>query len=391
MSFLLSIKSSFNFGLIFEFTGEKIKYSLFKYNKIFQNKFDINIFDYKKLCFNQNIPKITSSNLLDYYDYLKRKYIDKYSLQDIKNYFLEFFCEFINVNKIDFELNSSHELAIDILLFEKLKTINLILNLSDYKHSYKTEKGDDKIKKSFLPLFQAIFGHKKISKISKIIIIKNKKDEIIKNDNLFIQTLIKYICEFKVVIKSNIIEIFEYINDYLKQLNKNDNEVKNNEIFKLFELTVPYNNGIHYNSIPDNIEFDIDLNRPFNIDDIDFIKKNNIKNYYLELQYVDLWSYSDSFSNVKKLKLIIGNQVIDNIENFWKVDKFERYIDNIRRRGRGRGRGWGRGGKNKEERIKDLKNNFNINNKKYIEYLINYFIYTINNLVKIMLKVIIIF
>ena len=80
MSSLHNIKSNYNFTLIFQFTREARKYNLVKYNKEFQNKLDLNLFAYKKSFFTKDIPEITNSNLLDYYDFLKRKYLSKYFL-----------------------------------------------------------------------------------------------------------------------------------------------------------------------------------------------------------------------------------------------------------------------------------------------------------------------
>ena len=133
MSSLLLYVNFYNLNSIFEYTGEKMKYNLFRYNKLYQYKLQINIFDYKKIFFqDKNIPEISKSNLLDYYCYLKRKYINKFTLEEIKSYYVEFFCKFLDVNNIDFELNASHELAIDILSSEFLKSIKLILDLNDY-------------------------------------------------------------------------------------------------------------------------------------------------------------------------------------------------------------------------------------------------------------------
>ena len=115
MSSLFDIKSIYNLELIFEFTGEKRKLNLFRYNSKLQNRLDIHIYDYKKLFFTKDIPEINKNNLFNFYDYLKIKYKDKYTEYNLQKFFAEFFCKFINDKKIDFELNSSHKIAIDIL------------------------------------------------------------------------------------------------------------------------------------------------------------------------------------------------------------------------------------------------------------------------------------
>ena len=389
MASLLNIKSIFNLKLIFEFTEEKMKYNLFKYSKIFQSKLSLNIFDYKKAIFTKNIQKITKNNLLDYYDYLKRKYLNKYNLQDIKNYFVEFFCKFLDENKINFELNTSYELIKDILLCDSLKTIQLIINLDDYKSSYKSEIIKDKNKKSFLPLFQTIFDTKRISKISQIIIISkdNNKENISGVDNyLLVDILIRNIYKFKPKIKTNIIDIYKKIYNYIRQLNDYNSENENYEIFKLWELTVPSREYyIGYHDIVRIIKLDIDLNKPFNINHLDFIKSNKIRNYFLKIKYKDLWSFYDDFSNVKKLELSLDyhDEIIDDIENFPKVNS-------ILSRGE-RGRGWrrGRGGKDLNEiRIEEMTKNFNKNNTRYIEYFNKlYYLYKENNNEKKNLKI----
>ena len=364
MSSLLLYVNFYNLNSIFEYTGEKMKYNLFRYNKLYQYKLQINIFDYKKIFFqDKNIPGISKSNLLDYYCYLKRKYINKFTLEEIKSYYVEFFCKFLDVNNIDFELNASHELAIDILLSEFLKSIKLILDLNDYKRSYITENIKEKNKKPFLHLFQVMFDNRKVSGI-KIISTKDSdsdKSSISYND-LFIKLLIDncYKCYSK--LKTNILEIYELMDEH-------------QHIDKSLELIVPYNELIDLEvmkrneKVEKNIKFDIDLNRAFTIKHLDFIKANNIKNYFLKLKYEDLWSFSDNLKNVKKLEIKIDD-IDEDIDN---LKEEEKYTERARGRWRGRGRGRGRGGRvgrseALNERKEEINKNNNHNNRRYIQY-----------------------
>ena len=376
MSYLLYI-NFYNLNSIFEYTGECIKYKLFRYSKLYHDKLQLSIFDFKNFFFkedNLNIPKITKTNLLDYYYYLKRKYVNKFSLQEIKSYYILFFCKYLDENNIVYELNTSHELAIDILLCDSLKKINLILNINDYKQSYITENIEDRDKKPFLQLFQVMFQYGKVSQIK--IISKNdektKQEEYNTNiyENLFINLLIDNCFKCRQKIKTNILKIYELIESkYCKFF----------EIYKSleWELIVPYNSLFYDNmkrneNIEKNIKFDVDLNRAFNIKHLDFIKANKIKNYFLELEYLDLWSFDDNFKNVKKLEIRI-NDIIKNIDNLNQVPKRTIQIEHYNiGRGRGRGRG-GIFGKNNDERSEEIKQKYNYNNRKYIQYFNNFF------------------
>ena len=294
----------YNLNSIFEYTGEKIKYNLFRYSKLFQYKLQISLYDYKKIYFSKDkIPEITKNNLLDYYYYLKRKFINKVPLQEIKSYYAEFFCKFLDENHLDFELNASHELAIDILLCNALKTINLVLNLSDYKRSYITENKKEKNKKPFLQLFQVMFDYdyRKVSQIKIISTNDSGSDESnISYSDLFIKLLIDNYAKYCRKIKTNILGIYELMEEHHKYIYDN---------FKNWDLIVPYNELLDLDfikrneKIEKNIKFDIDLNRAFNIKHLDFIKANKIKDYYLKLNYEDLWSFTDDFKNVKKLEI----------------------------------------------------------------------------------------
>ena len=44
---LKNIKSSYFIMIVFSYLDERIKLKIIKYNKIFQNKFDINLINYK--------------------------------------------------------------------------------------------------------------------------------------------------------------------------------------------------------------------------------------------------------------------------------------------------------------------------------------------------------
>ena len=351
--------------LIFQFTGEKRKLNLIKHNKIFQKKLDINIFYYKKILFTKDIPEITKSNLLDYYDYLKRKYINKYSLEDLQNYFAEFFCKFIEEKNINFELNISHESAREILLCNSLKSINLILNLNDYKSSFKTEKITDKNKKPFIGLFQTIFDIKRISKISQITIIS--KNEKINDDDLFIQALVGNIYKFKPIIKTQIKSIYKCLFNYVINLKNFDIRNYDIDIFKLWKLIVPFPDNSWYEKdyIETIIQFDIDLDKPFTIEHLDFIKRNKLKNYFVKLNYEDLWSFNDDFTNIRKLELTIKKEIVSDVTNFSKVNEMilKREIDEGKNKGIERD-----SDEENKEAIRRLKKNFNNKNTRYIQY-----------------------
>ena len=366
MSSLLLINSFYILKYIYEFTGDKRKMNLIKHSKIFQKKFDLNLFSYKIAFFTKNIPEITKSNLLYYYEYLKRKYLGNYSIEDLKQYFIEYFCKFIDGNNIIYTLDASHELARDILLCDKLKRISLILNLNHYKSSYITEKNCDKNKKPFIPLFQAIFDVKTISKISEIIITSNnEKDDyiIIDNDFLF-NTLARNIYKFKPKIKTNIKTINDKIMNYMTTLKKID--FRYYDILKSWKVTVPYpDNSMYSPGYVDNfIQYDVDLNSPFGSRHLDFIKKNKINNYFIKLNYEDLWFFNDDFSNIKKLELKMKNEVVSDIRNFKKVNEMLIKIEKDEDTNTGE-----EINDEGEERIKKLKKNFNYNNIKYISYI----------------------
>ena len=374
MSSLFDIKNVYNLTLIFEFTGEKRKLNIIRFNSKFQNRLDIHIYDYKKLFFTKDIPEIKKDNLINFYDYLKIKYKDKYTEYNIQNFFAEFFCKFINEKKIDFELNSSHEIAIDILLCKYLKSIKLIINLNDYKSSYKSNKIKDKNKISYLPLFQTIFNSKIIKKISQIIIKAKDIKEIDINkekENLFFYSLVKNIYKFRPKIKTDIINIYVAIKDYMNKLNHYKN--KDYEVFKLWELDVPFENSYEYGleDILDNINFNVNLDRPFEKDensdesdnsddmiDLDLIQEYKIRNYFIKLKYKDLLSFKDDLSNVKKLELIMKG-------GLFNIEKLEKAINDLETNN----------DKESINKIEKIKNKYNVNNFKYIQYFNEFYAY----------------
>ena len=250
-------------------------------------------------------------------------------MEDLKNYFAEFFCKFIEEKNINFELNISHESAREILLCNSLKSISLILNLNDYKSSFKTEKITDKNKKPFIGLFQTIFDIKRISKISQITIIS--KNEKINDDDLFINALVGNIYKFKPIIKTQIKSIYKCLFNYVMYLKNFDIRNYDIDIFKLWKLIVPFPDNSWYEKdyIETFIQFDIDLNKPFTIEHLDFIKRNKLKNYFVKLNYEDLWSFNDDFTNIKKLELTIKKEIVSDVTNFSKVNEMilKREID----------------------------------------------------------------
>ena len=228
---------------------------------------------------------------------------------------MNFFCKFIDEKKIIFELNASHELSIDILLCDSLKIIKLILNLNDYKSSYKTEKIRDKNKKSFINLFQTIFDEKTITKISQITIISDDDKDL---DNFFfIKTLAINIYKFRPIIKASLLPLYSDIYSYARELKNYNGD--DTEIFKLWKLIIPFEKKYLFvgpKKILNDFEFEIDLTRPITIKDsdiIDFIKENKIKNYFAKLNYEDLWFFNDDLANIKKLELTMDGNIIEDI------------------------------------------------------------------------------
>ena len=175
---ILEKANNYILDIIFGYSEDKIKLKLLKSNKKLQNKNNITIFDYQNFIFLNN-KTIEKEILLNYYQYLKRAYENIYSLKTIQKYYIEFFCKFLKDNKINnFILDSIHELAIDILLYNRLEKIQILINVEDYKHDGYIDKCYCyKNKKPFLKLFQALFNN---PKVDKIIIVQNEegKDDI---------------------------------------------------------------------------------------------------------------------------------------------------------------------------------------------------------------------
>ena len=328
MSLLLNIRSIYNLKLIFEFTGEKRKLHLFKHNIKLQNRLDIHIYDFKKLFFTRNVPEVNKDNILDFYEYLKRKYKDSHTVYDIRNFFAKFFCDFLNEKKIDFELNSSHEASIDILLCENLKSIKLIIDLNDYKSSYKTESIEDKNKKPFLRLFQTIFHDKIIKKISEMIItVKDRKElNMDLQKNFFISSLLNNIYKFKPKIKTDCISLCKDLDYCTSELRNFKGEDKN--AFKLWKLIVPFKGSEYYfdKNILKRIEFIVDLTKPLDIEkdfDLSLILNYKIKDYFAKINYKKLLDFQGDLSNIKKLELIIEDEHIKIAEYQKKLDKIK--------------------------------------------------------------------
>ena len=359
MSLLLNIRSIYNLKLIFEFTGEKRKLHLFKHNIKLQNRLDIHIYDFKKLFFTRNVPEVNKDNILDFYEYLKRKYKDSHTIYDIRNFFAKFFCDFLNEKKIDFELNSSHEASIDILLCENLKSIKLIIDLNDYKSSYKTESIEDKNKKPFLRLFQTIFHDKIIKKISEMIItVKDRKElNMDLQKNFFISSLLNNIYKFKPKIKTDCISLCKDLGYCTSELRNFKGEDKN--AFKLWKLIVPFKGSEYYfdKNILKRIEFIVDLTKPLDIEkdfDLSLILNYKIKDYFAKINYKKLLDFEGELSNIKKLELIIEDEHIKIAEYQKKLDKIKGNLMNK---------------KNNTNKIQEEEKKYNINNFKYIEYI----------------------
>ena len=162
MSILEKITTSYLLNFAFSYIGKNSKLKLIKINKLLQKKCFISLFDYQDYFFRKNI-KIEQNILLDYYQFLKRCYSKNYPLKIIQKYYIEFFCKFLKENNIDFILNASHELAIDILLSKYLKKIKIIIYLENYKKDCIEHYN----------LCQALFNNPKVDKL--IIMEKENK------------------------------------------------------------------------------------------------------------------------------------------------------------------------------------------------------------------------
>ena len=162
MSILEKINSSYLLNFAFSYIGNNSKLKLIKVNKSLQKRCFISLFDYQDYYFRKNI-KIEQNFLLDYYQFLKRCYSKNYPLKIIQKYYIEFFCKFLKENNIDFILNASHELAIDILLSKYLEKIKIIIYLENYKKNCIENYN----------LCQALFNNPKVEKL--IIMEKENK------------------------------------------------------------------------------------------------------------------------------------------------------------------------------------------------------------------------
>ena len=238
MSVLNRINNKFILNHIFSFTRKNTKLKLLKYNKDLQKRIDISLFDFQKNIF-YDTPKIELDNLLPYYDYLKRAFKEDYSIEILKNYYVEFFCRYLKKNDILFELDATHELATDILLCEKLEKIKIVIKIEEFKSCIIDRSGYDKNKKPFIKLFRIIFNN---PKIVQFIILEN--DQIPQKDNyinkitndlnfatMFYNNFIENLAYDFPSIKTNCLGLLDDL--YYRELEKNKN--------KLVELIVPAN------------------------------------------------------------------------------------------------------------------------------------------------------
>ena len=310
MAFLNQIRNKFILLKIFSLTGEKIKFKLLKYNKTLQTRLDIEFFDYKKNIF-YNTPEIKPDNLLSYYDYLKLAFKDIYPLEIIKNYYVEFFCRYLNQNNIIFELNCTHELTMDILLCEKLKKIKIVINIEDFKSCIIDHSKVDVNKRPFVKLFRVIFNNPKIIQF----IILDNNNILKENENLdksmFYNSLLQNLIYNFPSIKTSSLLLIEDL--YNRNLEKNK--------FNSIELIVPVNSEIasytyeHLKTIP--IKF-IHEKYAFDISSLSQINKFGIKNVHMKIlinednsKKLYNMKIKINFKNIKKLELIFDKSEDD--------------------------------------------------------------------------------
>ena len=314
MSVLNRINNNFILNYIFSFTRKNTKLKLLKYNKDLQKRLDISLFDFQKNIF-YDTPKIELDNLLPYYDYLKRAFKDDYSVEILKNYYVEFFCRYLKENDILFELDSTHELVTDILLCEKLEKIKIVINIEEFKSSIIDRTRYDKNKKQFIKLFRIIFNN---PKIVQFIILENDKIpqknnyiNKITNDlsisTMFYQNLLENLVYDFPSIKTNSLLLIDDL--YNRELEKNKN--------KLIELIIPANSVNSERSydyltkIP--IKY-IHQNNAFDISNLFQIHKFGLKNVHLKMLINEENSkklfdmhIKINFRNIKKLELIFDD------------------------------------------------------------------------------------
>ena len=317
MSLLNEISNKYILIKIFSFTGKQLKLKLLKYNKNLQTKLDLDLFEYKKNIF-YDTPKINLNNLLSYYDYLKRAFKNIYSMEIIKNYYVEFFCKYLKEKKIIFELDCTHELANDILLNEKLGKIKIVINIEKFKKRIIDNIRSEINKKPFIKLFRIIFNN---PKIIQFIILEN--DEISqKNDfieekenylpNIFYNNLLENLIIYGFPsLKTNSLSLIQDLND--KKLDKNK--------FNLIEVIIPSNSIVpdytydFLNKIPCKF---IHEKKAFDISNLIQIDKFGIKNVHIKLEINEENSrklynmkIKIDFKNIKRLELIFDNKNTD--------------------------------------------------------------------------------
>jgi len=335
MSVLNRINNKFILNHIFSFARKNTKLKLLKYNKDLQKRIDISLFDFQKNIF-YDTPKIELDNLLPYYDYLKRAFKEDYSIEILKNYYVEFFCRYLKENDILFELDATHELATDILLCEKLEKIKIVIKIEEFKSCIIDRSGYDKNKKPFIKLFRIIFNN---PKIVQFIILEN--DQIPQKDNyinkitndlnfatMFYNNFIENLAYDFPSIKTNCLGLLDDL--YYRELEKNKN--------KLVELIVPAN------SVNSELSYDyltkisikyIHENKAFDISNLFQINKFGIKNVDLKMLINEKNSkklfdmhIKINFRNIKKLELIFDDNSdiyfsrSSNIINFYREKAF---------------------------------------------------------------------
>ena len=343
MSTLNNIKNSFVLTDIFLYIDKIIKLKILRYNKTLQKRIDLCIFNYQENVL-YDIPKIEFKNLLNYYDYLKRSFINTYPLETIKKYFVEFFCRFLSANNIIYELDSTNELITDILLCEKLEKIKIVIQIENHKTGIIDNSIYDKNKKPFVKLFQMIFNN---PKIVQIIILENlgcdkkeKEENKINslrdtngNYTMFLSQLKNNCIKYLPKIKTNCVELIHYLND------RNENTL---DKFKSIELILPtyFNayNHCDYMLIP-SLNF-VHENNIFDISNLYQIKKYNLKNVYIKLLINEENSrkiyekfIKFNFRNIKHLEIIFDEKSDiyfskkDKINNNYNINEKKRRIN----------------------------------------------------------------
>ena len=319
MSILERITSHYLLNIAFSYIGNNSKLKLIKVNKSLQKRCCISLFDYQDYYFRKNI-KIEQNLLLEYYQFLKRRFSINYPLKNIQKYYIEFFCKFLKENNIDFILNSSHELAIDILLSKYLEKIKVIIYLENYKKDciehYK--------------LCQALFNN---PKVEKLIIMKKENKEKSKRKKKRKENIFKMKRMGREVSKS--LDWFfplsidnEY--DYYKNQYRTERKEVSTSMDRIF-----------FNNSDENNDYDIDddideTNSNFrnilinncikylpNIQTNDILLLNSLnlqKNIFKSIELIIPLENPNNYYYIKKLEGISGFKIIKNEKPFYIKD-----------------------------------------------------------------------